>query len=95
MEQTEQVKQGAVSADWVTALMQAIGSAFNLVETALQPGIISAQAYFQQLLNAQPVFRDPFAPIREQRQKTDSILIYAGLGLIALLILAITFKKRA
>ena len=81
--------------DWVTALMQAIGSAFNLVETALQPGIISAQAYFQQLLNAQPVFRDPFAPIREQRQKTDTILIYAGLGIIVLLILAITFKKRA
>ena len=95
MEQTGQVTQAGVPADWATALLQAIGSAFDLVQTALQPGIISAQAYFQQLLNAQPVFRDPFAPIREQRQKTDTILIYAGLGIITLLILAIILKKRA
>ena len=61
---------------------------------ALEPTVLSAQAYFQQLLNASAVLQDPLAQVNENRRRTDMILIYAGVGIIALLIIAIIIKKK-
>jgi hypothetical protein len=88
------VTGGAVPADPVSAIFGAIQSGFELIQAALAPGIISAQAYFQQLLNAQPVFQDPFANVNENRRATDTLLIYVGAAIIVLLLLVILFKKR-
>lgn len=84
----------AVPVDWLSALFQAIGSTFDFLQTAVTPGILSAQAYFQQLLDAKPVFQDPNAAINQNRQETDRLLIYAGIGIIVLLIIAIILKKK-
>ena len=85
---------GAVPADPVSAIFGAIQSGFELIQAALAQGIISAKAYFQQLLNAQPVFQDPFAKVNENRQATDRLLLYVGAGIIILLLLIILFKNR-
>lgn len=79
---------------WLSSLFQAIGSVFDTISTALEPGILSAQTYFQQVLNARPVLQDPLAQVNENRRRSDTILIYAGAGIIALLILAIILKNR-
>jgi hypothetical protein len=94
MEEQGQVNAAAVPADWVSALLQALDGAFDVVQTALEPGVVAAQAYFQQLLQARPVLRDPLAEVNENRRNTDAILIYAGVGIIALLIIAIILKKK-
>ncbi len=85
---------GNVPADPVSAIFSAIESAFGLIQAALAPGIIAAQAYFQQLLNAQPTFQDPFAKVNENRRATDTLLIYVGAAIIILLLLVILFKNR-
>lgn len=95
MEQQGQVNSRNVPVDWVSALLQALGGAFDVVQTALEPGILATQAYFQQLLQARPVLRDPLAEVNENRRNTDAVLIYAGVGIIALLIIAIILKKKA
>lgn len=94
MEEQGQVTQAEASVDWLPSLFQAIGSVFDTISTALEPTVLSAQAYFQQLLNAQPELQDPLAQVNEHRRRTDMILIYAGVGIIALLIIAIVLKKK-
>ena len=94
MEEQGQVNQSGTSVDWLPSLFQAIGSVFDTISTALEPTVLSAQAYFQQLLNAQAVLQDPLAQVNENRRRTDTILIYAGVGIIALLIIAIIIKKK-
>ena len=61
MEEQGQVTQSGTSVDWLPSLFQAIGSVFDTISTALEPTVLSAQAYFQQLLNAQAVLQDPLA----------------------------------
>ncbi|MEZ4941843.1 MAG: hypothetical protein R3D58_13265 [Saprospiraceae bacterium] len=80
--------------DPVSAIANAAASLFGLLQSALAPGIISAQAYFQQLLNAQPKLQDPFAQINADRRATDRLLIYAGVGVIILLLLIILFRRK-
>ena len=94
MEEQGQVTQSEASVDWLPSLFRAIGSVFDTISTALEPTVLSAQAYFQQLLNAQAVLQDPLAQVNENRRRTDMILIYAGVGIIALLIIAIVLKKK-
>ena len=94
MEEQGQVTQSEASVDWLPSLFQAIGSVFDTISTALEPTVLSAQAYFQQLLNAQAELQDPLAQVNENRRRTDMILIYAGVGIIALLIIAILIKKK-
>ena len=94
MEEQGQVTESGTSVDWLPSLFQAIGSVFDTISTALEPTVLSAQAYFQQLLNAQAVLQDPLAQVNENRRRTDTILIYAGVGIIALLIIAIIIKKK-
>lgn len=94
MEEQGQVTESGTSVDWLPSLFQAIGSVFDTISTALEPTVLSAQAYFQQLLNAQAVLQDPLAQVNENRRRTDTILIYAGVGIIALLIIAIILKKK-
>lgn len=93
-EQANNGQTQAVPVDWLSALFQAIGSTFDFLQTAVTPGILSAQAYFQQLLDARPVFQDPNASIDKNRQDTDRLLIYAGIGIIVLLIIAMILKKK-
>ncbi|MBK9338799.1 MAG: hypothetical protein IPM98_20605 [Lewinellaceae bacterium] len=94
MEEQGQVTQQKPSGDWLPSLFQAVGSVFETISTALAPGVLSAQAYFQQLLNARASLQDPLADVNESRRNTDTILIYAGTGIIALLIIAIILKKK-
>ena len=94
MEEQGQVNQSGTSVDWLPSLFQAIGSVFDTISTALEPSVLSAQAYFQQLLNAQTTFQDPLSGVNENRRNTDMILIYAGVGIITLLIIAIILKKK-
>ena len=94
MEEQGQVTPDSTSVDFLPALFQAIGSVFDTISTALEPSVISAQAYFQQLLNAQATLQDPLAGVNENRRSTDTLLIYAGAGIIALLIIAIILKKK-
>ena len=94
MEEQGQVTPDSTSVDFLPSLFQAIGSVFDTVSTALEPTVLSAQAYFQQLLNAQAVLQDPLAQVNENRRRTDTILIYAGVGIIVLLIIAIIIKKK-
>jgi hypothetical protein len=94
MEEQGQVNESGASVDWLPSLFQAIGSVFDTISTALEPTVLSAQAYFQQLLNAGAVLQDPLAEVNENRRRTDMILIYAGVGIIALLIIAIIIKKK-
>ncbi len=94
MEEQGQVNESGTSVDWLPSLFQAISSVFDTISTALEPTVLSAQAYFQQLLNAQAVLQDPLAQVNENRRRTDMILIYAGVGIIALLIIAIIIKKK-
>ena len=94
MEEQGQVSESGTSVDWLPSLFQAIGSVFDTISTALEPTVLSAQAYFQQLLNAQAVLQDPLAQVNENRRRTDTILIFAGVGIIALLIIAIIIKKK-
>ena len=92
--QTPVNSPGAAPVDWVSGLLNVIGGALDVVQTALQPGILAAQAYFQQLINARPELQDPLAQVNEQRRQTDTVLLYAGVGLIALLILVIVLRNR-
>ena len=94
MEEQGQVNESGASVDWLPSLFQAIGSVFDTISTALEPTVLSAQAYFQQLLHAGAVLQDPLAEVNENRRRTDMILIYAGVGIIALLIIAIIIKKK-
>ena len=94
MEEQGQVNESGASVDWLPSLFQAIGSVFDTISTALEPTVLSAQAYFQQLINAGAVLQDPLAQVNENRRRTDMILIYAGVGIIALLIIAIIIKKK-
>ena len=93
-EETNQNQAKAVPVDWVSALFQAIGSTFEFMQTAVMPGVLSAQAYFQQLLNAQPTLQDANAGTDKNRRDTDRILILSGIGIIVLLIIAIILKKK-
>lgn len=85
----------AGGADPVTAIANAIGELSKLTNSILQPGILATKAYFQQLLNAQVVFQNPFAAQQEGQRKTNQILVYAGVAIIMLMILAILFKKTS
>jgi len=93
-EETNQNQAKAVPVDWVSALFQAIGSTFEFMQTAVMPSVLSAQAYFQQLLNAQPALLDPNTETDKNRRDTDRILILSGIGIIVLLIIAIILKKK-
>ena len=78
----------------IGAIAAAIGDIFKTVNTALQPGVLSARAYFDQLLQARPSFQNPFAGVNESRKSTNTILSYAGVAVILMLILAIIVKSR-
>lgn len=90
----EQQGLNSGGSDPVSAIANALSSMFGLIQTALAPGILATQAYFQQLLNARPVFQDPLATINENRRATDTLLIYAGLGIVIMLLLIILFRNR-
>ena len=94
MEEQGQVTQSEASVDWLPSLFQAIGSVFDTISTALEPTVLSAQAYFQQLLNARATLQDPLDQVNDEQRRTDVLLIYAGVGIIALLIIAIILKKK-
>lgn len=85
---------GAGGDPTVTAIATAATELFKLIDTALQPGIMSARAYFDQLLQSRPSFQNPFAGANESRKNTNTILIYAGVGIVLMLIVAIIFKSR-
>jgi hypothetical protein len=89
-----QVKAGEATEGWLPSLFQAIGSVFDTISLALTPGVLSAQAYFQQLLNARATLQDPLYQVNDEQRRTDVLLIYAGVGIIALLIIAIILKKK-
>jgi len=91
---TSGAASAAGGADPVTAIAGAATELFKLINTALQPGIISARTYFEQLLQARPTFQNPFAGVNESRKNTNTILIYAGVAIILMLILAIIVKSR-
>ena len=95
METQKPVTQNTATVDWLPSLFQAIGSVFDTVSSALEPSVLSAQAYFQQVLQAQSKLQDPLAQYNEQQQRTDTILIYAGVGIIVLLLVVILLKKQA
>lgn len=78
----------------LSAIAEAAAALFDVVNSALQPGIISASAYFQQLLEAKPSFQNPFAGANESRKNTNTILIYAGVAIILMLLIAIMVKYR-
>ena len=94
MEEQGQVSGSEATVDFLPSLFQAIGSVFDTISTALEPGVIATQAYFQQLLNAQATLQDPLAGVNENRRNTDTVLIYAGVAIIILLIIAIILKKK-
>ncbi len=95
MEEKAQVNQPSASVDWLPSLFQAIESVFNTISSALQPGIVATQAYFQQLLDARPVLYDPLAQVNENKRSADTQLMYAGAGILVLLLIAIVLKNRA
>jgi len=80
--------------DPVSAIANAAGKLFQLIGTALQPGILATQAYFQQLLNARPTLQNPLEATNQNRRATTTLMLYAGVAIIVLLIIAIMVKNR-
>ena len=87
-------KTQMTSVDLLPALFQAIEGLFNSVSTALQPGILATQAYFQQLINARPTLQDPLAGVNAERRQMDGVLVYAGIGLAVLLLIVIVYRSK-
>lgn len=82
-------------ADAVSAIAVAAGKLFDLVSTALRPGVLATEAYFQQLIDAAPQFRNPFEAMQQgQRDFNRTLLIVAGVIALAL-VLAIAFGKQS
>ena len=79
----------AGGADPVSAIANALGELFKVVNTALQPGILSTQAYFQQLLNATPKFQNPFADIQQGQRNFNTTLLYGAIVVVIVLVIAI------
>ena len=77
------------SADPVSAIANALGELFKVVNVALQPGLISTQAYFQQLLNAAPKFQNPFAEIQQGQRNFNVTLLYGAIVVVIVLVVAI------
>lgn len=81
-------------ANAVSAIAVAAGKLFDLVSTALRPGVLATEAYFQQLIDAAPVFRNPFEELqRGQRDFNRTLLITAGV-IAVVLVVAIAFGKK-
>lgn len=85
---------GGISNSTLGALADAAAALFDVVNSALQPGIISTRAYFEQLIQAKPSFQNPFAGVNESRKSTNTILIYAGTAVAIMLIIALIVKLR-
>lgn len=79
----------AGGADPVSAVANALGELFKVVNSALQPGILSTQAYFQQLLNASPRFQNPFADIQQGQRNFNTLLLYGAIAVVIVLVIAI------
>ena len=82
------------SAGQVGAIANALGKLFDLVSIALKPGLLATQAYFQQLLNAQPKQQNPYSDANANRRQITLILVIGGLVLLALLLIAVILKNR-
>lgn len=78
----------------ITAIANAVGALADMTVALVQPGIIAASYFYQQLVAATPRLQNPFADINANRRQTDTILIFAGVGIIVVLIIAIVIKKR-
>lgn len=89
-----QQQSTGVSAGQAGAIANALGKLFDLVSMALKPGVLATQAYFQQLLNAQPKVQNPYAEVNSNRRQIAYILIVGGLIVLLLLIIAVILKNR-
>lgn len=95
METQQQQNTGTnAGADPVSAIANALGKLFDVASVALKPAILATQAYFQQLLNAQPKMQNPYADVNANRRQMAIILVIGGIILVGVLLVAVILKNR-